>query len=226
MDYETFRQLWLDALRASRLRPVGPYGEEQLETRRLDRSYRIYVEPVGGQGAAPFFVTAKLSWAWPAINTLRGSTTDGEVLAEMFGRGQAGELEPEKPIIRIDVELRASAPYDKPLPLPSRGGWASWVEEVTARLHEGEARVPESAFRLFERLSWQELPTAKVVCGLGGELRLKSVECAAYQLLELPWYIDAPAERDEGPGSELAELFGKVQAALGAWTRALAHLRG
>lgn len=80
MDYETFRRLWLEALRQCRLPTIGIHGTETLDTRNLNRSYRVYVEPLGGQDAAPFHVTAELSWDWHATNTVRGSRADGELL--------------------------------------------------------------------------------------------------------------------------------------------------
>jgi hypothetical protein len=66
VSYETFLQIWLDVLRASRLPQLGVCGEERLDTRNLDRSYQVYVEPFGGQDTAPFHVTAELSWVWTA----------------------------------------------------------------------------------------------------------------------------------------------------------------
>jgi hypothetical protein len=230
VDYETFRALWLQALRESRLPPIGLYGTETLDTRNLDRSYRVYVEPLGGQDAAPFHVTAELAWDWHATNTVRGSRTDTELLSEMLGRDQVEDLVPEKPYIRVDIKLHASAPFDKPLPLPAKAAWAKWVEETMARLDRIEPLLPDEVVRenrlgMTEVLGWQGSPTAKVVCQPGGELRLEGVEVAAMQIIELPRLIDNPDERDEGPEVELEELFGRVRAALMAWMQALDHLR-
>jgi len=230
VDYETFRRLWLEALRASRLPTVGLYGTETLDTRNLDRSYQVYVEPLGGQDAPPFHVTAELSWDWHATNTVRGSRTDSELLSEMLGRDQVEDLVTEKPYMRVDIKLRASAPYDKPLPMPSKAAWAKWVEETMARLDRIEPLLPgevvrENRMGMTEVLGWQGSPTAKVVCGPGGDLRLEGVEVAAMQIIELPRVIDNPDERDEGPEVELEELFGRVRASLMAWMQALDHLR-
>lgn len=230
MDYDTFRALWIEALRASRLPTIGLYGEELLDTRTLDRSYKVYVEPLGAQDALPFHVTAELSWDWHATNTVRGSRSDSELLSEMLGRDQVEDLVTEKPYMRVEIKLRASAPYDKPLPMPARAAWAKWVEETMARLDRIEPLLPDEIVRenrmgMTEVLGWQGSPTAKVVCGPGGELRLERVEVAAMQLIELPRLIDNPDERDEGPEVELEELFGRVRAALMAWMQTLDHLR-
>jgi len=230
VDYETFRVIWTAALRASRLPTIGLCGTETLDTRNLDRSYRVYVEPLGGQDAPPFHVTAELAWDWHATNTVRGSRTDSELLSEMLGRDQVEDLVTEKPYMRVDIKLRASAPYDKPLPLPPKAAWAKWIEETMARLDRIEPLLPDEVVRenrmgMTEVLGWQGSPTAKVVCGPGGELRLEGVEVAAMQIIELPRVIDNPDERDEGPEVELEELFGRVRASLMAWMQALDHLR-
>jgi hypothetical protein len=230
VDYEAFRHIWLYALRASRLPTIGLHGTEMLDTRRLDRSYSVHVEPLGGQDAVPFHVTAELSWDWQATNTVRGSRTDAELLSEMLGRDEIEGLETEKPLIRVDIKLRASAPYDKPLPLPARAAWAKWVEETMARLDRIEPLLPDEIVRenrmgMTEVLAWQGSPTAKVTCQPGGELRLEGVEIAAFQLIEMPRLIDNPDDCDEGPDVELEELFGRVRASLNAWMQALDHLR-
>lgn len=227
VNYETFRARWIAALRASRLPTIGLYGEEQRDTRNLDRSYRVYVEPLGGQDADPFHVTAELSWVWTATNTVRGTTRDEDVLSEMLGRDQTAHLVTEQPCVRVDLKLRAAAPYDKPLPLPAKAAWARWVEEVTGRLDRIEPLLPDETIRknrmgMTEVLGWQGQPIAKVVCGPGGELRLERVEVAAMQL---PRLLDDPDERDDGPEVKLEELFGRVRAALMAWGQALDHLR-
>jgi hypothetical protein len=146
---------------------IGLYGQEQLDTRNLDRSYRVYVEPLGGQDAAPFHVTAALSWVWTATNTVRGTTRDEDVLSEMLGRDQTADLVTEQPCVRVDLKLRAAAPFDKPLPMPAKTQWARWVDEVTGRLNRIEPLLPETVrenrMGMTEVLGWQGPPTAKVV---------------------------------------------------------------
>jgi hypothetical protein len=150
VDYEAFRAFWIAGLRGSNLPTIGRDGTEMLDTRSLDRSYKVYVEPLGGQDAPPFHVTAELSWDWHATNTVRGSRTDTELMSEMLGRNQVEDLVTEKPYIRVDVKLHASAPFDKPLPMPAKVAWATWVEETMARLdrieppaaRRGRAREP------------------------------------------------------------------------------------
>jgi hypothetical protein len=56
-----------------------------LDLHNLDRIHRITVEPIGGQDAEPFLVTASLSWRWSALHTARTNTTEEDVVTEMFG---------------------------------------------------------------------------------------------------------------------------------------------
>jgi hypothetical protein len=166
---------------------------------------------------------------WTATNTVRGTTRDEDVLSEMLGRDQSAELVTEQPCVRVDLKLRAAAPYDNPLPMPPKAPWARWVEEVTGRLDRIEPLLPDETMRenrmgMTEVLAWQGPPTANVVCGPGGELRLERVEVAAMQIIELPRLLDDPDQHDEGLEAELEELFGRVRASLMAWGQALDHL--
>lgn len=229
VDYEAFRTAWTHALRESRLQALHE-ATETLDTRSLDRSHTIYVEPLGGQDAPPFHVTASLSWAWDTLNTTRARTCDEDVLTEMLGRDVACELVSEKPCVRVDIKLTASAPHGKPMPLPARSAWRQWVNETLSRLHDIEPLLPEQPHRenrmgLTEVLAWQGSPTVRTVCSVNGELLLGAVELAAGQIIELPRSLDCPDVPDEGPEEQLTQLFTRVRAALMAWTQALDHLR-
>jgi len=230
VDYEAFRTAWTEALRASRLPLIGLHADETLDTRRLDRSYVIYVEPFGGQDAPPFHVTATLSWAWHSTNTVRGTTHDGDVLSEMLGRDQSEDLVTEPPYVRVDIKLSASAPYDKPLPMPSKAAWKAWIHETLERLDRIEPLLPGEVSRenragMLEVLAWQESPKARVVCDRNGDLSLESVKIAAGQLIELPRLLDVSDEPDPGPEAQLTDFFARVRASLMAWMQAVDHLR-
>ncbi|MDF3067032.1 MAG: hypothetical protein K0R38_2633 [Polyangiaceae bacterium] len=230
MDYETFRALWLDALRESGLPVIGDQGTETLDTRHLDRVYTGYVEPLGGQDAAPFHVTAQLSWRWDALTNLRGTARDEDVLSEMLGRDQAEDLLAEKACVHVDIKLRATSPDDKPFPMPSRVAWSKWVEETVDRLDRIEPLLPDEILRVnrtgkTEVLAWQDAPKLTAVCDASGALLLEGVELSAGQLVEIPRLLDSANRPDEGPEAELAELLGRVRASLTAWMQALDHLR-
>lgn len=230
MDYDTFRALWLRALRESRLPQLGQLASETLDARSLDRLYTGYVEPLGGQDAPPFHVTAQLSWKWDGLNTVRGTTRDEDMLSEMLGRERAERLVTEKPCVRVDIQLRATAPYDEPLPMPPKSAWLKWVEETVERLDHIEPLLPEEILRdsrtgTTEVLAWQDSPKVRATCDASGALLLEGVELSAGQLVELPRLRDSPDQLDEGPEAQLTELFGRVRASLTAWMQALDHLR-
>ena len=230
VDYETFRALWLEALRNSLLPPIGLHGTETLDTRNLDRVCTAYVEPLGGQDAAPFHVTAQLSWKWDGLNTVRGTTRDEDVLSEMLGRDQSEDFVTEKPSVRVDIKLRAWTPYDKPLPMPPKAAWSKWAEETVERLDHIEPLLPEEILRenrmgMTEVLGWQGAPKVRAACDPSGVLLLEGVEISAGQLIELPRLLDSPDRLDQGPEAQLAELFGRVRASLTAWMQGLDHLR-
>ena len=84
----------------------------------MDRTHQIVVEPIGGQDAEPFFVTATLSWTWSALHTARARTCEEDVLVEMLGRGRE-DARTEKPWIRLDIKFKASLPWGNPMPMPS-----------------------------------------------------------------------------------------------------------
>ena len=230
VNYETFRAAWANALHESRLPTRGVDPTETLDLRRFDRTYQIHVEPLGGQDAPPFHIRATLSWTWNSMNTVRGTTRDEDVLAEMLGRDPAKDLVTEQPYVRVDIQLSASAPYGKPLPMPSKAAWAKWVHETVERLDHVEPLLPDETVRanrmgMTEVLAWQQEPKATTVCSTTGDLLLESVELSAGQLIMLPRLLDSPEEPDEGPEDQLIQLCGRVRASLSAWMQAVDHLR-
>jgi hypothetical protein len=232
MSYEAFRTIWDYALQESRFPTLGLQPTETLNTRTLNREYRIYVEPLGGQDAKPFHVTATLWWHWDALHTARTNTADEDVLHQMVREPALENVETEKPCVRVDIVLEASAPFRKPIPMPGRAAWAQWVREARGRLNDIEPLIPEESVRendegRLEVLGWQDELKAKVMCDDGGELLLESVEVAAFQIIELSRDSDSfdRASDDDSPEEQLRGLFHRVRAALSAWMQAVDHLR-
>jgi hypothetical protein len=230
VTYENFRTAWRDALRESGLSTISPTAVETLDTRSLDRTYAVHVEPLGGQDAPPFHVTAALSWRWDILNTARAQTCDEDVLSEMLGRDGAADLVTEKPCVLVDIKLEASAPHGKPLPLPAKSALRNWVHEMLSRLDSIEPLLPDEPLRenrmgMTEVLAWQGSPQVRTVCTPEGELLLEAVELAAGQIIELPRSLDCPDAPDEDPHAQLTDLFGRVRASLMAWMQTLDHLR-
>ncbi|HET6150875.1 MAG TPA: hypothetical protein VFH68_25285 [Polyangia bacterium] len=233
MNHQSFRSAFEAALRGSGLRVLGLGGEEQLDLHKLDRIYRTAIEPIGGQDADPFFVTAWLSWRWSALQTARANTTEEDVVTEMFGRDDGAAIRTEIPWVRVDITLKATLPYGKPMPMPAPPAMQHWFHETMTRLEQIEPLTPEEQVRQDEGgrlavLAWQQAePHVHALCRPSGDLMLDGVELGAWQAVEVPRTLDDPdQEADPGPEEQLTGMFGRTRAALSAWMQALDHLRG
>ena len=230
MNYQDFQRAWHEALRASGL-PVIGRGKETMCLSSLDRVYQVWVEPLGGQDAAPFHVTAELSWTWDALKVARSATIEESVLVELLAQEDAECVDTDPPWLRVDIVLRASAPYEKPISMPTPAAWAAWTKETMHRLEHIEALLPAETVReteggLLEVFAWKGEPQVTCQCEIGGELKLVKVELGAWDSVTLPRQWDDPdREPDSLPDAQLADLLGRVKASLYAWMQALDHLR-
>jgi hypothetical protein len=176
-------------------------------------------------------VTASLSWRWGALQTARTNTTEEDVLTEMLGRNDLVGAPTERPWIRVDIVLKATLPYGKPLAMPAPAAMRKWFHETMTRLEQVEPLTPDEHLRHEGRLAivaWQEAePGVHALCRPSGDLMLEAVELAAWQAIDVPRMVDDPDhEPDHRPDDELAAMFGRTRAALSAWMQALDHLRG
>jgi len=230
VNHHSFRNAFETALRGSGLAIFGVRGDDLLDLGNLDRIHRITVEPIGEQDAEPFLVTASLSWRWSALHTARTNTTEEDVVTEMFGNNDLAGAPTERPWIRVDITLKATLPYGKPLAMPAPRAMRRWLHEATIRLELVEPSTPEDHLRdhgQFAIRAWQEdEPRVHALCRPSGELVLEGLEIAAWQAIDVPRILDDPDhDPDPGPGEELAAMFGRIQAALSGWMQALDHLR-
>jgi len=83
-----------------------------------------------------FYVTVKLSWEWDALLSARFSTTEEDMLMQIYGDFGIHE-NTEQPWLRVDISLNATLPHDHPMPLPYESAWRTWVSAV----HEQESPV-------------------------------------------------------------------------------------
>jgi hypothetical protein len=230
MTYEEFRAAFLAALDECQLGMIGLWPAEEINLRTTDRTFEVHVEPLGGSDAEPFFVAATISWRWDALLTARAATTEEDMFTELFRRDEAAELVPERPQIRIDLKLNASLPWGRPLPMPSKHAWASWIRETMGRLERIEPLTPEDHIRTspdgtLEVLAWQGAPKIALSCSPSGELQLESVSIDAMQIMTLPRTVDSDQPPEEGPEVQLGEMFHRVRASLTAWMQSLDHLK-
>jgi hypothetical protein len=229
MTFEEFLAAWGRAVADSRLPRVG-VTSTSLDLRNLDREVETRVEPLGGQYAEPFFVTAGLAFRWSALQTARGATIEEDVLVELLGRDGAEDVDTDHPWVRVDITFSATVSYGKPLPMPPPERWAAWTEEVTARLTEIDPVVADeeddTGGDLFAIGAWQGSPKATFACAEGGALQLERIEIEAWQAIHVPRHWDDPdREPDELPDAQLDRMLLRVRKALYVWTEVLDQLK-
>ena len=229
MTYEDFKATWVQAVRSALpLAGVEPV-EESLELRSMDRVVRSFVEPHGGQHARPFHVSAELGFRWDALQTARTATTEEDRVAALFGR-ERQRPRTAHPWLRVDVTLRAATAWGQEVVLPPAPAWQRWARETLGRLETIEPVLPSETVRegrngLPEILAWQSEPELQVLCGPAGELKLRGVEVATWQAIELPRRWDDPHRRpDQRPDAQLEAMLRRLRVAMDAWMEALDHL--
>lgn len=227
MRYEQFKVAWEESLRASRLR-IRPGGEESLDVRSLARTYRVYVEPIGGTDVPPFYVLGVLSWRWDALTTARAETTEEDMISMLSGR-RGSRFATTRPWLRVDIQLSASLDYGKGIPLPSTSAWKKWNRETRTRFDTIEPLIPANSVREGKEglkvMAWSGAPGIKATCDPDGALKLESLQWSAWQAVELPRHFDDSSRKpDPSPDKQLRKLFERVRAALQAWKEALDHL--
>lgn len=230
MDYETFKQTFLRALGESRLPMIGLSAHESIDLRSMDRSFKVYVEPIGRGIGDRVHVAATISWRWSALHTARTVTPEESMVAELLGREDADDVATEPPTLRIDIKLRAGFDPGRAIAMPSPSTWVKWSREASSRLETVERLIPEETAQdlpdgRMAVLGWQGDPELDVVCDSFGQLRLQAVRFEAFQLLDLPRHnSDSSREPDELPDVQLDHLFRRVKAALYACGEVMDHL--
>lgn len=228
MRYEDLKSAWHRALSDSGLPPIG-WPTETMDLSSMSRRYWVAVEPHGGQDSEPFHVSATLEFSWDALKTARTRSTEEDILTELFGREDVDGLNTERPWLRVDVKMRASLPYGQALLLPPASAIRDWAREVAARLERIEPLLPEEVVKdspdgTLEILGWKGAPQLQVTCDAGGALMLEGVELAGWQTVLLPRRWDDPERIDDEPDAQLADMFGRVKRALGAWMESLDNI--
>lgn len=153
------------------------------------------------------------------------------MLHELLGLERTRKPRTELPWLRVDVTLRASIVWGSEIPLPAALAWQRWARETLGRLERIEPVIPFENVRerrnnlLPEILAWQSEPELNVLCNLDGKLKLRGVEIATWQAINLPRkWDDTSRKPDKRPHDQLAAMFKRLKAALNAWMEALDHL--
>ena len=174
-------------------------------------------------------MTAGLSWRWDALQEARTATTEEDMLTSLLGHDAADTVDTERPWLRVDVVLRATMPWGRPLPLPGQDALREWTREVVGRLERTEPLLPQEVVEEtpdgnLAALAWKGQPEVRATCASDGALLLERVELASWHALHPPRIWDDPDRWDEGPEAELGVFFARVRQALHVWMECLDHL--
>ncbi|HEX8107647.1 MAG TPA: hypothetical protein VF516_07950 [Kofleriaceae bacterium] len=83
--------------------------------------------------------------------------------------------------------------------------------------------MPWIARRTTSMLAWQSEPELNVLCNPVGALKLRGVEIATWQAIDLPRkWGDTSRKPDKGPHDQLAAMFKRLKAPLNACPTATA----
>jgi len=222
MDYASFRQFWDDALRSAGLVSFPFDAQETLDPEAQSRFYRIVIpDNIARVDENGFFVTTTFKWVWEALHAARFRTTEEDMLTELFGRKRRPKRT-ERPWLRVDVQLNASIPMDRHLPLPETSVWPSWAASVRDSVAPLLPTRFEDAPHPPPIVSWCGEPEIKLSSSPAGQLYLHSVNLPAFQLIRLPRHWDDPDRRpDPSPDRELLDFFRRVKHARAAWRESL-----
>ena len=226
MNYDTFRTLLHEALSEAGLLPFPPWPSEKIDLRDMSRMYEIYIHMHDRRRAEPFHICLKLDWRWDALQSARTSTTEEDLLVQLFGE-DGYDLDTERPWLRVDVTLSATLLMGEPLPMPENDAWQRWAGEMMQRMatllpDEIPGAGGENATSL---LFWRGDPVAQLECHPDGQLYLTGVELRAWQGINLPRQWDNPDRPPDGwSDAQLAGFADRLHQALQEWEDCLVHL--
>ena len=110
MRYDEFRDRLQGALRGAGLllQSVGP-PTETLDLASAGRRWEEYTFGSPPWDPAPFQVSARIAFAWDAVNTARAYTCEEDILTELLGRRQRYPKTQSR-WTRVDLKLYATLP--------------------------------------------------------------------------------------------------------------------
>jgi hypothetical protein len=225
MNHEQFLRVVVDELGEAGLE-VTPVGRtEHLELRHGDRKVALELPDFGRERDEVLTCWTTVEWTWRALQSARAATTEEDVLVELFGhRSVMPETEPGA--VRVDVTLKATAPWGSNLTLPDSATWARWSAAVHAALE------PLLGLELVEGEDGQrrvvggwESPVVELACDAAGHLTVSRLEARAFELVDIPRvWDDSRRPPDPDPRERLADLARRLVEARTAWREALGEL--
>ncbi len=226
MRYDEFRDSLFGALGDAGLRPHLGRPTESIDLTTTTRRWQAALGESIPQRSEPFLVSAVVSFEWDPVESARTYTTEEDLLTELLGRDEdPPETMPR--LLRTDIVLRATLPYDSRVPMPGRKTWRSWSLRVDDELssflptdaaqHEAGSVIVTGARGKVE---------AESICSDSGELCLSAVSLASWHGVVPPRIRDAVDEEPEGDiERQLQKLAERYRRAYDAWMECVIDLR-
>jgi hypothetical protein len=224
--YDEFRDAFFAALRDAGLRPHIGRPTETIDLTTTTRRWQAALgEPIP-QRTEPFLTSATVSFEWDPVESARTYTTEEDLVTELLGRDEdPPETMPR--LLRTDIVLRATLPYDSRVPMPGGKTWRSWSlrvdDDVASFLptdvadHEGGNVLVMGARGKVE---------AESTCSEAGELCLSAVSLPSWQGVVPPRVRDAVDDDPEGDIDwQLEKLAERYRGAYDAWVECVMDLR-
>ncbi len=222
MNYQEFRDLWHDTLRAAHLQipyPIGP--TERINLRNMSRSYELVIYGGMHPKCEPFHVTASITWDWDATLSARYATTEEDMLMEIYGDFGIHDDDTVSPILRMDVCLSAGVVYGTVYPMPELPQWQRWVKQASDEL---QSLMPTGYEEDGGICAYSDPIQASVKLLEDGRLNLESVTFKTWQAIKLPRQWDDPEKWDPSPVDELRDFANRIARAMDTLENSLARL--
>jgi hypothetical protein len=222
MNYQEFRDLWHDALRAVHLQipyPIGP--TERINLRNMSRSYELVIYGGMHPKCEPFHLTASITWDWDATLSARYATTEEDMLMEIYGDFGIHDDDTVAPLLRMDVYLSAGVAYGTVYPMPALPQWQRWVRQASDEL---QSLMPTGYEEDGGICAYSDPIQANVKLLEDGQLNLESVTFKAWQVIKLPRQWDDPEKKDLSPVDELQDFANRIGRTMNALENSLARL--
>jgi len=225
MDHEQFLRVMLDELGDAGLAVSPVERTEHLELHHGDRKVALELPDFGRERDVVFTCWTTVEWTWRALQSARAATTEDDVLVELFGRLPVMP-QTEPGAVRVDLTLKATAPWRSNLTLPDSATWARWSGAVHAALEpllglevlegeDGQHRV----------LGGWDGPVVELACDTAGHLTVSRLQATAFELVDIPrQWDDSRRPPDPDPRERLGDLVRRLVEARTAWREALREL--
>jgi hypothetical protein len=228
MRYDEFRDRLQEALREAGLLlfPAGS-PDETLDLANAGRKWEGYTLGSPPRDPAPFHVSAKIAFAWDAVNTARAQTCEEDVLMKLLGRRQRNPRTQPR-WTRVDLELYASLPYGSTTPMPDAQLFGPWAGSTGETLSGLLTEFKERDGQVVEVTGACEDIAVEARVSPDGVLSLKGLSVSGFRIARIPRVWDDPARREaeKDIAGDLAALARRFKNAFDAWAGAAADLAG